>query len=411
MCGIVALIPNGSISKDMITIFKEALYVDALRGWDGTGIFKVDHQGKSDVYKIPSVPGNLFHQMENDKNYLWGVALVGHNRAATRGIKTKENTHPFKEGNITLVHNGTLPTHKHLADTDVDSHAICHYLNNNKPQDFVNNVFGAYAMIWHDARNNTINVLRNKERPLHVFNTPDFKFLCSEKDMGTWILRRNNIKISSQEEIKEDILHTLYLKDKEPKFVKADCKRVTAVVPFEPKKKLEKEERLWEEFFLGHLAEYYNIVTKDNIDVVLTLKTIGSGTGIHMYTGHLDVDKDYKVKVYTKETLPLGSIIELNFATLIQDTTGDKFVLLCTLPTKKEEKQLQLDRHGQPINFFTKDNVYINARINEELIGEECEVCHSLYNAHKDMVLDEVKMGTLHLRYKYTCHVCAAKLH
>src|SRR5574343_169279 len=35
-------------------------------------------------------------------------AVIGHNRSATVGKSSTANSHPFQEGPITLVHNGTL---------------------------------------------------------------------------------------------------------------------------------------------------------------------------------------------------------------------------------------------------------------------------------------------------------------
>ena len=41
-----------------------------------------------------------------------------------------QNAHPFVENNIILVHNGVVYNHKKHEDTEVDSHAIVHMINN-----------------------------------------------------------------------------------------------------------------------------------------------------------------------------------------------------------------------------------------------------------------------------------------
>ncbi len=126
MCGLISIIAK-EYHKDMINIFKQLLYVGALRGWDGAGIIQVEHNGTVHTHKKPGPASNLIHHLNTaPETPLWGKILVGHNRAATHGDNTVENTHPFTKDHITLVHNGTLFNHRQLANVVVDSDAICH---------------------------------------------------------------------------------------------------------------------------------------------------------------------------------------------------------------------------------------------------------------------------------------------
>jgi len=199
MCGIVAVISK-KWHKDASSIFKQLLYVGTLRGWDGAGLFKVS--GKSvDVIKQPGPSSNLLYYLDKPPvTNIYSSILVGHNRASTRGENTKENTHPFQENHITLVHNGTVHNHKVMKDTDVDSHAICHYLTDHTPQEAVTHIDGAYALVWYDNVAEELRFMRNKERPLFIIHTEDLTVLVSERKMGEWILNRNGVNYRIAEE-------------------------------------------------------------------------------------------------------------------------------------------------------------------------------------------------------------------
>jgi len=48
MCGLISVISK-TYNKDAISIFKQLLYVGALRGWDGAGLFRVHHGGDGEL--------------------------------------------------------------------------------------------------------------------------------------------------------------------------------------------------------------------------------------------------------------------------------------------------------------------------------------------------------------------------
>lgn len=120
--------------------------------------------------------------------------LIGHNRHATKGSVNFECTHPFAASHITLVHNGTLFNHKSsLADTEVDSNAIAISFSKIGVKETLKKIDGAFALIWHDESNNTVNIVRNDERPLHYIKTKDRFFIASEAQMLEWVVGRNKI--------------------------------------------------------------------------------------------------------------------------------------------------------------------------------------------------------------------------
>lgn len=216
MCGIVGMISkntSGFYQSDL-KVFKEMLWADQLRGVDGTGVFLVNKEGKVEVAK-DAVPASSFitHQMTNvDKGIIQEARIViGHNRAATKGTKIKANTHPFTENKVTLVHNGTLYTHKHLADVEVDSHAICHSMSSKGYVKTLKELWGAFALVWFNEQNKHLYLARNKERPLNIVETKDMFIISSEPGLATWILERNNEKILKITELKPEKIYSFNL--------------------------------------------------------------------------------------------------------------------------------------------------------------------------------------------------------
>lgn len=198
MCGIIAMVAkqkNGFYKGDL-DLFSELLFVGQLRGVDGTGIF-YNKGNTTETLKSPTPAPQLLNSKEyqDSENAIIKESffIVGHNRAATRGKTILQNTHPFKENHITLVHNGTLRSHKELNDkVEVDSHAICHSMATVGEEQTLSKIKGAFALAWFNSRKNTLNFCRNSERPLFLLETRSLFILCSEKEMGEWICKRNN---------------------------------------------------------------------------------------------------------------------------------------------------------------------------------------------------------------------------
>lgn len=186
MCGIVGYITTESKlgELDRSRFLRQALIVDTLRGDDSTGVFSVPFEPSKDdgtAFWIKQVgPGSaLVDCKEYWENFAdvspWRCA-VGHNRAATIGGVSNDTAHPFQVGPITLVHNGTLTSTFPLPlsltklrdkDVEVDSHAIAYNLAHHSVDEVIPKLNGAFALVWHDARDDSINIVRNNKRPLH----------------------------------------------------------------------------------------------------------------------------------------------------------------------------------------------------------------------------------------------------
>jgi predicted glutamine amidotransferase len=201
--------------------FEGLLWADALRGPDSTGVFGVNRYGNVDYLKTKGATDELFRSKEwssfKDDIYSQFHMLVGHNRKATKGATTDENAHPFVEGNTILVHNGTLFNHSSLTDkkVDVDSHAILHSIVERGFEKTIEELDGAFTLVWYSAEDKQLQVIRNDQRPLFIANTPGAWVFASEDKMLKWILDREDIKITDMTNCKPGTLYTFDLDKKD----------------------------------------------------------------------------------------------------------------------------------------------------------------------------------------------------
>lgn len=175
MCGLVGWYSssaNGFHFKER-EAFQDMVYMDALRGVDATGVMYGTLRGDIQIHKEAS-PAPVFldsKEWEKTSNELFGsgVWAFAHNRAATRGSKSDENSHPFNiDDKIILMQNGTyLGSHHHHKNTEVDTEACAHvFAESSSVQEAISKINAAYAFIWCNVEESSINLLRNKERPL-----------------------------------------------------------------------------------------------------------------------------------------------------------------------------------------------------------------------------------------------------
>lgn len=224
MCGIVAVISKkayGFTAKDL-TVFEQMLYADALRGEDSTGVIGADKYGDMYIDKSAQTSNDFLLQYINSKSHKDmqkdGIVLIGHNRKGTVGKISDETAHPFVvNDHFAMVHNGTLYNHEQLHKTNVDSEALAMHIegtiNNDytadKFSDAMAKVWGAYACVWYNQPTNTVQFIRNDQRPLWLCEGDDAWYLASEGSLLHWILTRNGVKYKDLNMIPVNTLHTL----------------------------------------------------------------------------------------------------------------------------------------------------------------------------------------------------------
>ncbi|MNF29809.1 Glutamine--fructose-6-phosphate aminotransferase [isomerizing] [compost metagenome] len=198
MCGLVGV--AGHINGKEEGVFKRLLEIDTIRGPHSTGILGVDARGFTTVVKKVGTPWDLYEYKSFDEIFRKKLTvLMGHNRFATKGKISSLNAHPFEHDHIIGAHNGTLRNQGLLPDHqkfDVDSDNIFHSISKLGVAQTVEKLCGAFALTWWDEEQETMNFIRNTERPLHICLSEDGKtiFWASESWMLEVTLKLAGIK-------------------------------------------------------------------------------------------------------------------------------------------------------------------------------------------------------------------------
>jgi hypothetical protein len=129
---------------------------------------------------------------------------------------TKANAHPFREGHLTLVHNGTIREGLNVEDhnVEVDSHALCKSIADKGLKEAMSELQGAWAIILHDSKKGVVQILRNHERELHYCRWGSTILIMSEREGLEYLCNRNKLH---NEEVLSFKANTLYSFDLEEK--------------------------------------------------------------------------------------------------------------------------------------------------------------------------------------------------
>src|SRR5207253_8815334 len=91
MCGILGYIGP----KKVVPVVIEGLRKLVYRGYDSAGIAVVNGTGKLEIRRASGKPRNLEEAIA--KSPLEGTYGIGHNRLATPGAPTEDNSHPPRD--------------------------------------------------------------------------------------------------------------------------------------------------------------------------------------------------------------------------------------------------------------------------------------------------------------------------
>lgn len=143
MCGIVGYVGH---NENVLHVLIDGLKKLEYRGYDSAGLAYVDNK-KIIIKKRVGRVSNLEKEIDYNKEANIGIA---HTRWATHGKVSKINSHPHKQGNIVLVHNGIIENYLELkedlvskgykfisqTDTEVLAAFIDYYMKKNKEEIF-----------------------------------------------------------------------------------------------------------------------------------------------------------------------------------------------------------------------------------------------------------------------------------
>lgn len=226
MCGLVAIAlkaQSGALNADL-SLFSEMLYMDALRGWDSTGVASFHNDGSMRALKEATQATHFIASKEYGKWLTEGLkdgkVFIGHNRKSTVGKTTDETAHPFmlEKNRFAFIHNGTLRNHEKIHKTEVDSEALGMLLTAcegdvEKLETALSDVEGAYACMWIDQHKKKLYMLRNFERPLYIAETSIGYIIGSEYGFIAAACVRNKVEFKGAKLIDTDTLITIDLSD------------------------------------------------------------------------------------------------------------------------------------------------------------------------------------------------------
>lgn len=191
MCGIIGYVGEKRFSIDVII---DGLRHLEYRGYDSAGIAYVKDNNVVIEREVGRI-SNLESVLKKDTSHIG----IGHTRWATHGKPTRENAHPHKVGNITLVHNGIIDNFMELKSvlmsegytfkSDTDTEVAAAYIdflykeNNDMIKSLsicVSKFLGSYAFgIINELETDVLYALR-KDSPLIIGVGENENFIASD---------------------------------------------------------------------------------------------------------------------------------------------------------------------------------------------------------------------------------------
>lgn len=212
MCGQAGAFSTTALAQYELDKVKRLLVANSFRGTDSTGAmwwFKNPPKDREAYGYIKrhehpfafcavtmekKIEGELFKPMLPN---LFSV----HCRAATVGNVEKKNAHPFAVDHVIGMHNGSITTDfTNKKQFDTDSEALYHNIATMGVDAAIKDLpfSAAYALVWLDRKKNTLNFLRNAQRPLFVVHQGITLYWSSLEEDLIWGLKLDPPKVETK---------------------------------------------------------------------------------------------------------------------------------------------------------------------------------------------------------------------
>lgn len=232
MCGMCGIADTSYLLEQDKSLFVKLMYVNVFRGFDATGLIKVNKNFSFDAIKDVSPAYEFLFEKsaqdflsEKDKhsNKRQFRALFGHTRQGTKGSNSIENAHPFEYETFIGCHNGTIDWPQ-LGKDDSDSRTLFDKIESSPKARFADkiedalkqteSINAAYALQIYNKKEKSFYFVRNGDRPLH------FTYLAGYNTM-LWSSSRTDLEyilISSSRTYKaignKEFQNDIIIKDK-----------------------------------------------------------------------------------------------------------------------------------------------------------------------------------------------------
>lgn len=253
MCGQSGAIGSLSGKEELVAL--DLMYMNALRGGDSSGLAVLKRNEKKVDTPIKCLgPSYLLEDHKHYNKLIGGsnTMFMSHSRSATIGATTLSNAHPHRFEHIVGTHNGTVPLVEVRdlpdgKDAKSDSWTILNSMDVQGIEATIGNIYyGAWALVWYDSRDKTINFLRNDQRTLYYAFDEDRKnlFWSSEVEMLASAINRRGVKRGADNKCKV-FVHDMWYKFKVPEYNK----------PFEDEIRTKVESKKWANY---HSSKTYS---------------------------------------------------------------------------------------------------------------------------------------------------------
>lgn len=199
---------------------KHLFYINSFGQTDGSGVMIMDSTGDTRTHKraLPSPDFMNTGWFNLNVKDLCNTKFIGmHTRFSTVGTNSDMNSHPFVNGDIVFMQNGTIDTycnHRSLVkglpnDCTVDSDAVGWAIDKQGLGETLKEYIGAGVFMWLNTKELTFNIVKNGDRELHIMKVAkhDAYIVATDKHALYLAAERSGLAYDSVAPVTNDVHH------------------------------------------------------------------------------------------------------------------------------------------------------------------------------------------------------------